>query len=95
MVHISLGPEMPYATAKHSMAGMGMFGKVVSIGGYWIHNIGASPHALLEMTCVGKKCSWSSMKQTMTQARHSFTSFLIPDVFVSCNKSNMQHIAFK
>ena len=88
---------MPYPAAKHSMVGMGMFGKVVSIGGYTTQNLYSAPMDLLEMTCEGRKCSWSSMKQKMTQVRHSFTSFLIPDVFVSCEKSKMKalHNMFK
>ena len=80
---------MPYPTAKHSMVGMGMFGKVVSIGGVQKDYLGAPPLTLFEMTCVGRDCSWSSMKQNMTQSRHSFTSFLIPDDFVSCQSSDM------
>ena len=88
---------MPYPTAKHSMVGMGMFGKVVSIGGYKTHYLDNAPMDLFEMTCEVRKCSWSSMKQNMTQARQSFTSFLIPDVFVSCEKSKMKalHNMFK
>ena len=93
--YISLGPEMPYQTAKHSMVGIGMFGKIVSIGGYNTHNLYNTPVDLIEMTCEAKKCSWSSMKQNMTQARHSFTSFLIPDVFVTCKKSKMNALLSK
>ena len=88
---------MPYPTAKHSMVGMGMielygkgmFGKVVSIGGVQKDYTGAPPLTLFEMTCVRQKCSWSSMKQKLNQSRHSFTSFLIPDDFVSCQNNNM------
>ena len=88
---------MPYPTAKHSMVGMGMielygkgmFGKVVSIGGVQKDYIGVPPLNLFEMTCVRQECSWSSMKQKLNQSRHSFTSFLIPDDFVSCQNSNM------
>ena len=88
---------MPYPTAKHSMVGMGMielhgkgmFGKVVSIGGVQKDYTGAPPLTLFEMTCVRQKCSWSSMKQNLNQSRHSFTSFLIPDDFVSCQNNNM------
>ena len=88
---------MPYPTAKHSMVGMGMvdlngkgmFGKVVSIGGVQKSYPGAPPLTLFEMTCVRQKCSWSSMKQNLNQSRHSFTSFLIPDNFVSCQSDNM------
>ena len=87
---------MPYPTAKHSMVGMGMvdlhgkgmFGKVVSIGGVQKSYPDAPPLTLFEMTCVRQKCSWSSMKQKLTQSRHSFTSFLIPDNFVSCRSNN-------
>ena len=87
---------MPYPTAKHSMVGMGMielhgkgmFGKVVSIGGVQKSYPGAPPLTLFEMTCVRQKCSWSSMKQNLNQSRHSFTSFLIPDDFVSCQNNN-------
>ena len=86
---------MPYPTAKHSMVGMGMFEKVISIGGYIKHNLYTTPLALFEMTCKENTCSWSSMKQNITEARDSFTSFLIPDDFVSCEKSNMQNVAFK
>ena len=93
--YISLGPEMPFQTAKHSMVGIGMFGKIVSIGGYNTHNLYNTPVDLIEMTCEAKKCSWSSMKQNMTQARHSFTSFLIPDVFVTCKKSKMNALLSK
>ena len=94
---ILLGKKMPYPTAKHSMVGMGMvalhgkgmFGKVVSIGGVQKGYPGAPPLTLFEMTCVRQKCSWSSMKQNLNQSRHSFTSFLIPDNFVSCQSNNM------
>jgi hypothetical protein len=88
--------KMPYPTAKHSMVGMGMielhgkgmFGKVVSIGGVQKDYPGEPPLTLFEMTCVRQKCSWSTMKQNMNQSRHSFTSFLIPDDFVSCQNNN-------